>query len=160
MQPPYDHLDGVIDTVVGYTGGKTLNPTYESISSGKTGHREAVQITFDPDKTSYEELVTVFWHNIDPTNDYGQFADRGSQYRTAIYYHSESQRKAAEASKTALENSNKFNRPIVTDILPAETFYPAEDYHQDYYKNHPLRYSSYKKGSGREDYILNTWKKN
>ena len=157
MQPPYDNLPGIISTTVGYIGGTEDNPTYEEVSTGETGHAEAVQIVFDSTKISYQELLHVFWRNIDPTNPLGQFADRGSQYRTAIFYKNEKQKKVAIQSKKELEQSGKFDKPIVTEIVPASRFYPAEDYHQEYYKNHPLRYNSYKIGSGRAGYLEKTW---
>jgi len=157
MEPPYDDLPGVIATLVGYSGGKTKNPTYQEVSTGKTGHLEVVQITYDSSLISYEELLKTFWSNIDPTNAQGQFADIGSQYRTAIFYHNEEQKAKAEASKAELEASGKFDKPIATEIRPAETFYPAEDYHQEYYKKHPLRYNSYKVGSGRTGFIKKVW---
>ena len=157
MQPPYDDLPGVIDTIVGYTGGKTLNPTYKTISSGQSGHAEAVQITFNPELISFKELIKVFWRNIDPTTLNRQFADAGTQYRTAIFYHNETQKKIALSSKKELEKSKKFDKPIVTTLEKFTHFYPAEKEHQDFYKNHPLRYNMYKKGSGRANYIKNTW---
>ena len=157
MEPPYDDLPGVISTLVGYSGGKTKNPTYQEVSTGKTGHLEVVQITYDSSLISYEELLKTFWSNIDPTNAQGQFADTGSQYRTAIFYHSEEQKAKAEASKADLEASKKFDAAIATELRPAETFYPAEDYHQEYYKKHPLRYNSYKVGSGRAGFIKKVW---
>ncbi|GAB4329300.1 MAG: hypothetical protein Kow0037_04300 [Calditrichia bacterium] len=158
MQPPYDDLPGVIKTTVGYTGGDLEDPTYEEVSTGKTGHLEAVQIQFDPSITSYRELLGIFWRNIDPTNPAGQFADYGSQYKTAIFYHNEEQKKLARQSLLELEKSGKFDKPIVTDIRPATTFYPAEAYHQEFYKKNPLRYNSYKVGSGREVFLKKTWK--
>jgi len=157
MQPPYDDLPGIISTTVGYTGGDTENPTYEDVSTGSTGHAEAVQILFDSTKISFEELLTVFWKNIDPTNPFGQFADMGTQYRTAIFYHNESQKDSAIRSKKELESSGKFDKSIATEIVPAGKFYPAEDYHQEYYRKHPLRYNSYKVGSGRAGYIKKMW---
>jgi len=159
MEPPYDNLAGIISTTVGYTGGEKPNPTYEEVCSGRTGHAEAVQIVFDSTRISYEDLLQVFWQNIDPTDPYGQFADKGSQYRTAIFYHDEKQKELAEKSKKELEASGKFDSPIVTEIVPAEVFYPAEKYHQEFYKNHPLRYTSYKVGSGRASYLENMWGK-
>ena len=159
MQPPYDDLPGVISTTVGYTGGHVEDPTYEEVSTGETGHAEAVQILFDSTKTSYWELLQVFWRNIDPTNPYGQFADVGSQYRTAIFYHNEEQKRLAEKSRRELEESGKFKKPIVTQILPATKFYPAEAYHQEYYKKHPLRYNNYKVGSGRAGFLIKVWGK-
>jgi len=158
MQPPYDDLPGVIRTVVGYTGGHVVSPSYEAVSTGRTGHVEAVQITFDPSKTSYEKLVSVFWKNINPSQAEGQFADIGSQYETAIFYHSEAQKKTAMASKAALEKSGKFSQ-VTTPILPAVEFYPAEPEHQAFYKSNPLRYKSYKVGSGRQGFIEKTWGK-
>ena len=157
MQPPYDTLPGVIDTVVGYTGGHTLNPTYKTLSSGQTGHAEAVQITFDPNRISYEELLNVFWRNIDPTTLNRQFSDYGTQYRTAIFYHNHAQKQQAEASKKELEQSKKFKSPIITTLEKFTHFYPAEPEHQDFYKNHPLRYNQYKQGSGRSNYLQTTW---
>ncbi|MCX5781285.1 MAG: peptide-methionine (R)-S-oxide reductase MsrB [Elusimicrobia bacterium] len=148
-----------MNIMAGYTGGKTLNPTYEEVSSGKTGHYEAVQITFDPSKVSYEKLLDIFWHQIDPTDEYGQFADKGTQYKTAIFYNNEEQKKAAENSLNELERSKYFNKPIKTKILKAEIFYKAEDYHQDYYLKNPLHYNTYKKLSGREDFIIKKWGK-
>lgn len=159
MQPPYDDLPGVVSTTVGYTGGHKKNPTYQEVSTGKTGHVEAVQILFDPGKTSYVELLQAFWHNIDPTNAYGQFADVGSQYRTVIFYHNEAQKRLALKSKQELEASGKFDRPVATKIEPAGTFYPAEEYHQEFYKKNPLRYHSYKVGSGRAGFIKKSWGK-
>jgi len=157
MEPPYDGLEGIISTTVGYTGGEKPNPTYEEVCTGKTGHAETVQIVFDSTKISYWELLQVFWRNINPTDPYGQFADKGSQYRTAIFYHDEKQKELAEKSKKELEASGKFDNPIVTEIVPAPEFYAAEDYHQEFYKNHPLRYNSYKMGSGRAGYLKKVW---
>jgi peptide methionine sulfoxide reductase msrA/msrB len=157
MEPPYDGLEGIISTTVGYTGGGKQNPTYEEVCTGKTGHAEAVQIVFDSTKISYGDLLQVFWRNINPTDPYGQFADKGSQYRTAIFYHDEKQKELAEESKKELGASGKFESPIVTEIVPAQVFYAAEDYHQEFYKNHPLRYNSYKVGSGRSGYLKKMW---
>lgn len=159
MQPPFDLLEGVVSTRVGYTGGQIPSPTYEEVCAGTTGHAEAVEVTYDPRKVSYETLLETFWHNIDPTARDRQFADRGSQYRTAIFYHTDSQRSAAEASRKELENSGKFDRPIVTEIAEAGPFYEAEDYHQEYYQKQPFRYSMYKEGSGRSGYLKRTWEK-
>jgi peptide methionine sulfoxide reductase msrA/msrB len=158
MEPPFEKLDGVIEVISGYTGGKKEDPTYEEVCSGLTGHVEAVQVTYDLKKLGYSELLNVFWQNIDPTDAHGQFVDKGSQYRTAIFFHSEEQRKLAEESKTALEESGIFDESIVTEIRQATTFYPAEGYHQDYYKTCPLQYNAYKVGSGRQRYIENVWK--
>ena len=157
MEAPFEQLDGVKAVVSGYTGGTTTNPTYEDVSSGATGHAEAVQITYDPSKISYEKLLEVFWRNVDPTTPNAQFADHGTQYRTAIFYHTDEQRHLADASKQQLEHSRKFSAPIVTEIVPASEFYPAEDYHQDYYKKNPLRYNLYRSGSGRDAYLRKTW---
>jgi methionine-S-sulfoxide reductase len=157
MEPPYDDLPGIISTVVGYTGGEVENPSYEEVTTGTTGHAEAVKIEFDSTKISYFELLRVFWRNIDPTNPFGQFADRGSQYRTAIFYLDDNQKQAALQSKKVLEDSGKFKDPIVTQIIQAEVFYPAEDYHQEYYKKNPFHYNSYKVGSGRAGYLKKTW---
>lgn len=157
IEDVFDNLDGVIEAVSGYTGGDTENPTYEEVSTGKTGHYEAVQITYDTTKISYKELLYEFWRNIDPTNSEGQFADRGSQYRTAIFYHDEEQKKLAEKSKEELDKSDVFKEPIVTGIIEFDKFYRAEDYHQDYYKKCPVRYKNYKIGSGREAFIENVW---
>jgi peptide methionine sulfoxide reductase msrA/msrB len=157
MEHPFDEIDGVIDVVSGYTGGKTKNPTYEQVCSLDTGHLEAVHVTYDPEKVSYETLLHVFWRQIDPTDAQGQFADRGSQYVTAIIYHDEDQRVLAELSRKKLENSGKFNKPIATKILQASTFFKAEEYHQNYYKKNPIHYKGYKKGSGRQRFLKTVW---
>jgi methionine-S-sulfoxide reductase len=157
MEPPYDDLPGVISTTAGYTGGSVPDPTYEEVSEGKTGHAEAVEIVFDSTKVSYGQLLQVFWRNIDPTNPYGQFADWGSQYRTAIFYLNDKQKEQALKSKEELEKSGKFNKPVVTQIVPASKFYPAEEYHQEFYKKNPLRYNSYKAGSGRAGFLEKVW---
>jgi len=157
MEGPFEQLDGVLSVQAGYTGGAKANPTYEEVSSGTTGHAEAVRIEFDPSRIGYERLVEVFWRQIDPTTPNAQFADHGSQYRTAIFYHTDDQKRLAEASRAALEASGKFDKPIVTEIVPTSTFYPAENYHQDYYKKNPLRYKLYRSGSGREQYLKKTW---
>ena len=159
MQPPFSKLDGIIATKVGYTGGRIEEPTYIDVSSGKTGHAEAIQITYDSTKVSYQKLLETFWHNIDPTTENRQFADQGTQYRTAIFYHNEHQKKLAEESKQKLEASGKFDKPIVTQILPASEFYKAEEYHQDYYLKNPTHYKNYKIGSGRAGYIKEKWGK-
>lgn len=158
MQPPYDLLDGVVEVVAGYTGGDVENPTYQDVLMGDSGHYEAIQVTYDPTEVSYEQLLDVFWRQIDPTDAGGQFADRGSQYMTVIFYHDESQKELAEKSRLDLENSGKFNAPIATQILPATTFYLAEEYHQDYYLKNPSYYDSYKWGSGRGGFLEWTWK--
>ncbi|MGE5526709.1 MAG: peptide-methionine (S)-S-oxide reductase MsrA [Rhodospirillaceae bacterium] len=159
MEPPYDKLPGVISTTSGYMGGKTKNPTYEQVSTGRTGHAEVVQVAYDPKVVSYEKLLEVFWRNIDPTQRDGQFCDHGSQYRTAIFYHDEEQRRLAEASKAALAKSKPFKGDIVTQIAKAEEFYPAEDYHQDFYKKNPTRYKFYRAGCGRDARLTELWGK-
>jgi len=157
MVSPFEERPGVISVVSGYTGGHKENPTYEEVCSGTTGHAEAVQITFDPDILPYEKLLDIFWRQIDPTDPGGQFFDRGSSYRTAIFYHNERQRLAAEASKRALEESGRFDRPIVTEIVPAGPFYPAEEYHQNFHRKNPLHYYRYRKGSGRDEFLARHW---
>ncbi|MFC3038883.1 peptide-methionine (R)-S-oxide reductase MsrB [Virgibacillus xinjiangensis] len=157
MVEPFDERPGIIQVVSGYTGGSVEHPTYEEVCSNTTGHVEAVQITFDPDIFPYEKLLTTFWQQIDPTDPGGQFNDRGESYKTAIFYHNEDQRKIAEASKKELQESGKFSKPVLTEIRPAKHFYPAEEKHQDYYKKNSFHYRLYKKGSGREDFIKNTW---
>ncbi|CAG9607043.1 peptide-methionine (S)-S-oxide reductase MsrA [Pseudoneobacillus rhizosphaerae] len=158
MVSPFDEQPGIIDIVSGYTGGHTKNPTYEEVCSNTTGHYEAVQITFDPAVFPYTKLLELFWQQIDPTDAGGQFNDRGSSYKTAIFYHSEVQREQAEASKSELENSGRFQQPIVTEILPASPFYQAEEKHQQYYKKNPFHYNLYKEGSGRTRFIRENWK--
>jgi peptide-methionine (S)-S-oxide reductase len=155
MEPPFDKLDGVISTISGYAGGTKKNPTYEEVSAGKTGHAEVVQITYDPKKITYEKLLEVFWHNVDPLTPNRQFCDVGSQYRTAIFYHDETQKRLAEESKKAL--SKRFKEPIVTEIVAASVFYPAEDYHQDYYIKNPLRYKYYRYSCGRDQRLEALW---
>ncbi|MGH6900418.1 MAG: peptide-methionine (S)-S-oxide reductase MsrA [Geminicoccaceae bacterium] len=157
MEPPYDKLDGVLATISGYAGGTTVDPTYPEVSSGGTGHAEVVQITYDPSKVSYERLLEVFWQNVDPLDAGGQFCDRGSQYRTGIFVHDEEQRRLAEASKQALESSARFDEPIVTEIEEAGPFYPAEDYHQDYYEKNPIRYKFYRWNCGRDQRLAQLW---
>jgi methionine-S-sulfoxide reductase len=157
IQPPYDKLEGVVKTTVGYTGGPEKNPTYKQVSYGKTGHAESIEIIYDPKKVTYEELLDVFWMNIDPTDSGGQFVDRGKQYRPAIFYHGEAQKKAAEASRDKLSKSGRFDKPIVVEIVEAAEFYPAEDYHQMFYKKDPFRYKSYRSGSGRDQFIEVYW---
>lgn len=158
MVKPFDKQPGIMKVVSGYTGGHVENPTYEQVCSDKTGHVEAVQITFDPDVFPYEKLVELFWQQIDPTDAGGQFADRGHSYTTAIFVHNEEQRRIAERSKQRLAESGKFRKPIVTPIMEAKTFYPAEDYHQGYYKTNPVRYQAYYAGSGRADFVKSHWK--
>ncbi len=159
MEHPFEELDGVAEVISGYTGGQKENPTYGEVSAGLTGHAEAVQVTYDPEKVTYDRLLEVFWRQIDPTDDGGQFVDRGSQYRTAIYYHSEEQRRAAEESREALGKSGRFQKPIVTEIAKASVFYPAEDYHQDYYRKSPVKYKIYRYRSGRDRFLTRIWGK-
>ena len=157
VESAFDELPGVIDAVSGYTGGDEVNPTYEQVSSGTTGHRESVQVRFDPAKITYEQILDVFWRQIDPTDGAGQFADQGSQYRAAIFVHDETQRRVAEASKHFLERSGWFTKPIATEILPAKTFYRAEEYHQDYHLKNPEHYKMYRWGSGRGPFVERFW---
>ena len=157
MEPPFEKLDGVLDVVSGYSGGAEANPSYEQVSSGATGHAESVQVTYDPARIGYAELLDVFWRQIDPTDPGGQFGDRGRQYRPAIFYHDEEQRRLAEASKAELEGSGRYDAPIVTEITAFTAFYPAEDYHQDYYKKNPVRYKTYRYLSGRDRYLDGIW---
>jgi methionine-S-sulfoxide reductase len=159
MEPPFEKLDGVSAVISGYTGGHTENPTYEEVSSGRTGHAEAVEVQYDPARITYAKLLDVFWHNIDPTTRDRQFVDIGSQYRTAIFYHNEEQRRLAEESKRTLDASGRFGKPIVTEIVPAGKFYPAEEYHQDYYKKSSTRYKFYRFNSGRDQYLDRIWGK-
>jgi peptide-methionine (S)-S-oxide reductase len=149
MVHPFDELKGVVKVTSGYAGGKRKDPTYEQVSAGGTGHRESVEILYDPRQIGYAKLLDVFWHNVDPTNNHGQFCDEGEQYRSAIFYHDAEQKRLAEASKTALEKRMK----VYTDVLPAGDFYAAEEYHQDYYKKNPVRYRFYRLNCGR-DYVL------
>ncbi|MCI0602543.1 peptide-methionine (S)-S-oxide reductase MsrA [bacterium] len=157
MEPPFDKLPGVVSTTSGYAGGQKMNPTYEEVSAGVTGHAEVVQVLYDPSKVSYAKLLEVFWHNIDPFVKNRQFCDTGSQYRTAIFYHDENQKKLALESKTALEKSGKLKELIVTEIVPLKDFYPAEEYHQDFYKKSSLRYNSYRIGCGRDRRLEEIW---
>ena len=159
MEGPFDKLQGVISTTSGYTGGHTENPTYKQTSTGKTGHTEAVQIVYDPGQVSYKKLLDVFWINIDPTTPDQQFCDRGSQYRSEIFYHNDEQKQLAEASKTTLSKNKPFSEPIVTQISKASKFYAAEDYHQDYYQNNPIRYRYYRHGCGRDKRLEQLWGK-
>ncbi|MFO7706596.1 MAG: peptide-methionine (R)-S-oxide reductase MsrB [Desulfobacterales bacterium] len=153
----FEKAEGVIEVLSGFTGGTQQNPTYEEVVAGGTGHYEAVQVVFDPKKISYARLLDIFWRHVDPTDPGGQFVDRGPQYRTAIFYHDEEQKRLAEESKKQLERSGRFKKPVVTELLPAGAFYAAEDYHQDYYKKSSLRYSLYRQGSGRDQFIRQAW---
>jgi peptide methionine sulfoxide reductase msrA/msrB len=155
----FEKLPGVVKVISGYTGGNKENPTYAEVSSGTTGHVEAVQVYYDPSKITYEELLDYFWKHVDPTDAGGQFVDRGAQYRSVIFYHNEDQKRLAEKSKEALSKSGKFNKPIVTEILKFTKFYEAEDYHQDYYKTHSLKYKFYRYESGRDQFLQKTWGK-
>ncbi len=159
MESPFEKLDGVGEVISGYTGGHTLNPTYQEVSAGGTGHAEAVEVHYNPQQISYKKLLEVFWRQIDPTDAGGQFVDRGNQYRSEIFYLNNEQRQLAEESKKQLEQSGKFDKPIVTAITPAGTFYPAEEYHQDYYSKNPIRYWYYRGGSGRDDFLEKIWGK-
>jgi len=159
MEHPFDELPGVISVTSGYTGGQKKNPNYREVSAGGTGHAEAVQIIYDPSKISYDKLLSVFWYNIDPTVKDRQFCDSGNQYRSAIFYHSDEQRQAAVKSKGMLEKSKPFREPVVTEITQAGEFYPAEEYHQHYYKKNPLRYQYYRSGCGRDKRLGELWGK-
>jgi len=157
MEAPFDKLDGVISVTSGYTGGSVRNPSYEQVSAGSTGHTEAVQIVYDPARISYSKLLSVFWVNIDPTVRDRQFCDIGNQYRSGIFYHSSEQQRAALQSKAGLDRTKNFKEPIVTEIVAATEFYPAEEYHQHYYKKNPLRYKYYRNGCGRDKRLKELW---
>lgn len=157
IEAPFEGVNGVISVISGYSGGKEKNPTYGDVSNGKTSHREAVQITFDPDVISYSELLDIFWQQFDPTDEGGSFYDRGFQYSSAVFYHNNQQKEVAEASIKRLEKAKIFDKPIVTPLIKYGNFYPAEDYHQDYYKKNPTEYYAYRKGSGRDAFIAAHW---
>ena len=157
MQPAFDNVAGVVSTQVGYTGGHTKNPTYEEVSSGTTGHAESLEVTYDPKKISYRKLLDVFWHNIDPTVRDQQFCDEGTQYRTAVFFHDANQQRDALESKAELDKTKPFKEPIVTEIVPASTFYPAEDYHQQYCKTHKIAYGIYRYNCGRDRRLRALW---
>ena len=157
MEPPFDKLEGVVSTISGYAGGHVENPSYKQVTRGTTGHTEAVQITYDATKITYAELLEVFWVNIDPTDASGQFCDKGSQYRSEIFYHDEEQRRDAEASFAKLNKNKPFQQPIVTAITEFTNFYPAEDYHQNYYQRNPIRYKWYRTGCGRDNRLDTLW---
>lgn len=157
MEPPFEKLEGVYAVISGYTGGKEENPTYEEVSAGTTGHYESVQVIYDSSLIRYEDLLQVFWRQIDPTDAYGQFVDKGQQYLSAIFYHDDTQKKLAEQSLADLKASNRFDEPLVTEIIPALQFYEAEKYHQDYYLKNPLRYKYYRNASGRDDFLMQAW---
>jgi peptide-methionine (S)-S-oxide reductase len=155
MEPPFERLGGVVSVVSGYTGGTRQHPTYEEVSAGGTGHRESVEVTYDPGRVTYGQLIDVYWHNVDPLDDSGQFCDHGSQYRTAIFYHDAAQKQLAEQSKATVEK--KLGKQVHTDILPASQFWPAEEYHQDYYKKNPVRYRFYRLNCGRDRRLKAVW---
>jgi methionine-S-sulfoxide reductase len=157
IQPAFDKAAGVVKTVVGYSGGTEPNPTYQSVSSEKTGHREAIEITYDPAKISFDQLLDIYWKQINPTQADGQFTDIGPSYRAAIFYNNEEEKKIAQSSKEKLGRSGKFNKPIVTEILPAMKFYSAEAYHQKYYRQNPERFEAFEQGSGRTSFQEKTW---
>jgi len=157
MEPPFDELDGVVATISGYTGGTAPDPDYEQVSAGGTGHAEAVRVLYDPERISYDRLLEVFWRNIDPVTANRQFCDAGEQYRSAIFVHDEAQARAAEASRDALVQSGRLAGRIVTEITPASTFHPAEDYHQDYYRKNPVRYKYYRFNCGRDERLRELW---
>ena len=157
MEPPFDALDGVISTISGYAGGSEKNPNYQQVASGQTGHAEVIQISYDSRKVSYKEILEVYWRQIDPTSANRQFVDVGPQYRSAIFYHDDEQRQIAEQSKQQLQDSGVFSESIVTEIKPMTDFYPAEDYHQDYYRHNPSRYKFYRYNSGRDQFLEKVW---
>jgi len=157
LEASLEKVPGVVTVVSGYAGGRVKNPSYEQVSEGTTGHAEVVQVAYDPARLSYEQLLQAFWHNVDPTDRGGQFCDRGQQYRTGIFYEGDAQKRGAEASKRALEASGKLSKPIVTEIVSLEAFYPAEDYHQDFYKKSPVRYTTYRAGCGRDRRLEELW---
>ena len=159
MEAPFDRTDGVVSAISGYIGGKTVKPTYEQVSSGTTGHTEAVQVTYDPAKVSYEKLLDIFWRNIDPTDAGGQFCDRGSQYRSGVFYHDEAQKQAALDSKAAIDKSGQLKKPVVSEITAAGPFTAAEDYHQKFYKKNPGHYYRYRTGCGRDARLEALWGK-
>lgn len=160
MEPPFDNVEGVVSTTSGYTGGHKKDPTYKEVSHGGTGHAEAVQIVYDPKKVSYTELLNIFWRNVDPTNAHGQFCDSGDQYRSEIFYYNEEQRRLAVASEQDLEKQKPFAASVVTRITPATAFYPAEEYHQDYYQKNPIRYKYYRFSCGRDQRLQELWGRN
>lgn len=159
MEEVFEEVDGVISVVSGYTGGQVENPTYEQVSAGRTGHTESIELIYDPDKVTYEELLAVFWKNVDPTTPNAQFCDHGNQYRTAIFYHDENQKRLIDQSKQIIERSKTFPEPIVTEISPASAFYSAEEYHQDFYSKNPIRYKYYKWNCGRAKRLEQLWGK-
>ncbi|MCP9450691.1 MAG: peptide-methionine (S)-S-oxide reductase MsrA [Nitrospira sp.] len=159
MEEAFEPVEGVLSVVSGYMGGNVANPTYAQVSTGKTGHAESVEVTYDPAKVAYQTLLDVFWRNVDPLTPNGQFCDHGNQYRSAIFYGTDEERRLAEESKAALERSKRFSQPVVTQVVKASTFYPAEEEHQDYYKKNPIRYKYYKFGCGRAQRLESLWGK-
>jgi peptide-methionine (S)-S-oxide reductase len=159
MEEAFEKVDGVLTVVSGYMGGTVPNPSYEEVSAGRTGHAESVEVTYDPSKVTFQKLLDAFWRNVDPVTPNAQFCDHGSQYRSAVFYSNDEEQRLAEESKRAIEQSKRFPQPIVTQLVQASTFYPAEDYHQDYYKKNPLRYKYYKYGCGRAQRLEALWGK-
>ncbi len=159
MEEAFEQVEGVLSVASGYMGGTVVNPTYEQVSAGRTGHAEAVEVIYDPTKVSYQQLLEAFWKNVDPLTPNAQFCDHGSQYRSAVFYATEEEQRLAAASKTAIEQAKQFPAPIVTELVPATSFYQAEDYHQDYYKKNPLRYKYYKYSCGRAKRLEALWGK-
>ena len=159
MEEAFEKVEGVVSVASGYMGGTVANPSYEEVSAGRTGHAESVEVTYDPTKVTYQKLLDAFWHNVDPLTPNAQFCDHGTQYRSAIFYSTEEEKRQAEESRAMIEQDKKFPAPIVTQLTPATTFYPAEDYHQDYYKKNPLRYKYYKYGCGRVNRLEALWGK-
>jgi peptide-methionine (S)-S-oxide reductase len=157
MEAPFDAIPGVVSTTSGYSGGKVKDPTYEQVSSGGTGHLESMQVAYDPSRVTYEQLLDVFWHNVDPLDGGGQFCDRGSQYRTAIFYENEEQKQAALRSRARLEESGRLPGPVMTGVVPLKAFYPAEEYHQDYYLKNVRKYWTYRAGCGRDERLKKLW---
>lgn len=158
VESDFEKVEGVVDVVSGYTGGQTENPTYQEVSGGGSGHVEAVQVIYEPEKVSYKQLLEVFWRHVDPTDNGGQFVDRGRQYRTAVFYEDEEQKRIAEESREAVNRSGRFEKPVVTEIIKLNKFFPAEEYHQDFYKKDPMRYRQYRLGSGRDRFLKEVWK--
>jgi peptide-methionine (S)-S-oxide reductase len=157
MEPPYDKIEGVQSTISGYAGGEQPNPTYDEVAGGRTNHTESVQVVYDTTAVGFERLLEVYWHNVDPLDDRGQFCDRGRQYRPVIFYHDARQQRLAEASKQELVASNRFDQPIVVPVQPLDAFYPAEEYHQNFYQKNPTRYTTYRRGCGRDARLQELW---
>ena len=157
MEEAFEKVEGVLSAISGYMGGRVANPSYEEVSAGRTGHAESVEVVYDPSKVSYQKLLDAFWHNVDPLTPNAQFCDHGSQYRSAIFFQTDEEKRASETSKQAIEQSKRFTEPIVTQIVPASQFYPAEEYHQDFYKKNPIRYKIYKYNCGRAQRLETLW---